>query len=101
MEVQELQRDQSLVVVHRDYRVEFAGDRLMKQRIGRIRPAGVRTVAARPFDRGLDDATLLAAEKSVLTRVRIEARDRDAGLGQAMITAEVIGGYRDCARDAT
>ena len=58
----------------------FAVHRLKEERVGRIRPARATPGAPRPRDRGRDDAPLLAAEEPVLTGVRIEAGDRDAGL---------------------
>jgi hypothetical protein len=77
VEVDQLDRDQALIVVHRDHRVVAAVDRVAERRVGDER-AEQRGRRARLLERGRDDVGVLVAEQAVLAGVRVQADDADA-----------------------
>ena len=73
-----LDRDQALVVIHRQRHV-VARPRLgMEHRIGGKRPDDVNSFGPQGLDRGPDDGDLLPPHRSALPRVGIEPGDRQA-----------------------
>src|SRR5262249_40255926 len=79
-EAEQLDRGQSLIVKEREDQTELARGGAMEYGIRGYRPldldAGVKR--ARAVDRRLDDRAILGPEQSVLARVRVDRRDRDA-----------------------
>ena len=70
-----LQRDQPLIVIHAKNGVEFAVDRAMENRVGRVRPGyfGFRILnfEFQPFNSWFYDFDFFAAEFAGFARVRI------------------------------
>ncbi len=92
LEVKRLDRDQRLVVVHAKRSIVGRTRTGVEHRVG-----GVRARDPPPFgcERGngrLDDLDFLAPELPAFARVRIEARDREAGLGDSEIALEPAKG---------
>ena len=74
VELQRLERDQPLVMIHRDRRVEAELSlRPDECSVRRERPAGVDAGPARATDGRDDHARFFVAEQPMLARVRIEA----------------------------
>ena len=70
LEVERLQRDQRLVVVHAEHGVVARARRGMEQRVGRQRAARVDALAPQLRDRRRDDLDLLAAERAAFAGMR-------------------------------
>ena len=88
VEIERLQRDQRLVVVHAQRHV-VAGARVRgEQRVGGVRAGRVDPLGAQRGDGGGDDARFLVAEPAVLAGVRIERGDRDARVGDAEVARQ-------------
>ena len=88
VEGQRLDRDQRLVVIHRERHVVARARGGVKQRIGRQRAARIDAVGAQALDRGRDDGDILLAERAVLAGMRVETghhqpRPRDAEAARA------------------
>ena len=62
LEVDELHRDMSLVVVHRDDEVEFLAQAANKNRVRRVWPGAIEAKPPRLFDRRRNDLRILPAE---------------------------------------
>ena len=83
------QRDQTLVVIHAEYRIEFAFNGTVKDGVGRV---GAGTVEAHPtclLDGWRDDLGVLGAEEVVFAGMGVQARDRQA-------RQQNIGGELQC-----
>ena len=74
----QLDRDQSLIVVAGDHRVERAGGGATEDRVGRDRAGDVDAGGAAPLDGRREDAALLAADEALFPGVRIEAGEGEA-----------------------
>src|SRR5690242_3707865 len=83
VERDELGRNVTLIVILRDYEIEFAFERTIEHRVARDRPFDVDAFALRLFDRGCDVIDLLGAEDTALPAMRIKTCDRDAGTSEA------------------
>ena len=95
VEGQRLDRDQRLIVIHRDGRVIPRPRRRVKHRIGRV-GAGQRVVIAlHRLDQRSDPGDLLVPHGTAFARVRIEAGDGDAGMGNAELVAQPGDGDLD------
>ena len=80
VEIQQLERDQSLVVVHRQHRIEFPLRRIAENRIRHIRAGeGGEAGFVERGDGGGDDGFFLAAESAVLPGMGVQPADGDAG----------------------
>ena len=67
----------------------------MEHGVGRDRPADVEALAAQALDCGDDDVDILAAERAILARMRIEAGYRDPRLVDAELSLQSpYGGAR-------
>jgi len=82
LDAEVLDRNEPVVVRHRDDDVEFARmpggvAGAHEDSVGSVGPAGVDPFAARRGDRGRDDAQLLVAEETAFAGVRVEPGDRD------------------------
>ena len=89
IERQRLDRDQRLVVIHRERRVVALARRLMEHRVGRQRAARVDALGHEPLDRGPHDRQVLLAERAFLARMRIEAGDGEARMRDAEAVAQI------------
>ena len=69
--------DVALVVVHRDHRVELAGERLDVDRVGGHRAGDVHAVRAVALDDRRDHVDVLAAEHAALAGMRVERAHAD------------------------
>ena len=88
MEVDGLDRDQRLVVVHAQRRIVGAARLGMEHRIGRQRAARIDPGLAQFGDSRLDYLDLLTAEAAGLARVRIEPGDRKDRRSETEIPAQ-------------
>ena len=77
VEIDRLDRDQRLVVIHAQRRVVAAPRRGVEHRVGGERPARVDAGGAQRGDRRRDDVDVLAAERAGLAGMRVEPGDRD------------------------
>src|ERR1039457_5901940 len=77
IEVDELHRDVSLIVIHRDDKIEFFANAANKDRIRRVRPGAVIAKLPRLFDGGSDGLRILMAEEIVFAGMRIQPADTD------------------------
>lgn len=96
VEVQQLERDEPLVMVHCNDGVEVAAGGVAENRVGHGgagEGGGPGIIEAR--DGGLDDAGFLVAEGSVFPGVGVEAGDGDAGAGNAAAFQEIRGEAAD------
>ena len=73
VEMERLERDQRLVVIHAERRVVAAPPAAVEHDVGRMRAADVDAFLAQPLDRGDDDVDLLAPEGSVLAGMRVQS----------------------------
>jgi len=81
-EIEQLQRDVALVVVHADDGVEFfAADGQVKDGVGREGSFHGHSLLLRPLDRGPYLLDFFIAENTVLAGVGIQARHRNARIG--------------------
>lgn len=95
VEVEKLERDEALVVVHREHRIVAATCGIAKDRIGDARAFELRDAERiERFNRGLDDPLFLVAKFAVFACVRIEPGDGDARADDAALM-EKCGG--ECA----
>ena len=79
IEIERLDRDQRLIVIHAQRRViAFAGMR-SEQRVGGVRAGYSQSLGPKRGDRRSNDCDLLAAHAAFLARVRIECGNRDPG----------------------
>src|SRR5438094_3280557 len=62
-EVEQLGRDQALIVVERDDRVVLAARRAREEAVGRVRAGHLEALRARRLDRRRDDAEVFVAEE--------------------------------------
>eukprot|EP00825_Cyclidium_porcatum_P024628 TRINITY_DN27010_c0_g1_i1.p2 TRINITY_DN27010_c0_g1~~TRINITY_DN27010_c0_g1_i1.p2 ORF type:complete len:246 (-),score=5.17 TRINITY_DN27010_c0_g1_i1:175-912(-) len=81
VEREQLDRDQSLVVIHGQDGIKLAVQGTQEDGVGGERTMGVNTLFAGHDHGRLDDAGFLVAELAVLRGVRVHTADRDAGLG--------------------
>ena len=88
VEVERLQGNERLVVIHAEGRVIAPPRRRVEQRVGRERPERVDALLAQQPDRRLDRLDLLAPHGSAFAGMRIEARDGNARLRNAEIAAK-------------
>ena len=77
VEIERLDRDQRLVVVHAQRRVIAAPRGGVKHRIGRERAARLDAFAAQRGDGRRDDLDILASERAAFAGMRVEPGDRD------------------------
>ena len=78
LQPQVLDRNQALVVVHRDHDIELARAGAHEDGIGRMRSTDIEPFGPRLLHRRCDLLDFLAAEQAALARMRIDAGDRDA-----------------------
>ena len=78
LEMERLQRDQRLVVIHAQCRVILRAGGGVEHRIGREGTGHEPSLGAQRGDRRLDDFDLLAPDHPAFTGVRIERRHREA-----------------------
>ena len=89
LEIQQLARDMTLVMVHADNRVVcLLANGEIENRVGRQRPFHTPALAARPLNGRPDLANLFVAEQSVLACVRIQA-----GHGNARTAFQLSNGF--------
>ena len=105
VEVQQLQRDQPLVVVAGPRRVEAPGRRRGTRRRGRVAPrsrgeARGRDARARRLDRRAHQALFLVAEAPGLAGVRVQPRDRHPRRRDAEAPRQRLGRQPDRRSDA-
>jgi hypothetical protein len=77
LEADGLKRNVPLVVIHRYDGVKRPAQSLVKERIVRKRTRDVETLARCKLDGRADQSLLFVAKKTILTRMRVERRDRD------------------------
>ena len=109
----ELDRDEALVVIHRDERVVAC--RARASRNAASGTSGPDSIArrARRRERGRDDVGVLVAEQAVLARVRVEPDDADPRRGErrsratsdaatsSITRAHALGGQRRATTSAS
>ena len=84
VEIEQFERDEALVVIHRDDGIEVAERRIPENRIGHSWTGEMRFAQViQAADGGSDDPGFLIAESTVLAGVRIESCDGDPGLVDA------------------
>ena len=96
LEVQRLDRDQRLIVIHAHGGVIARAGGGVKHRVGGQRAAHVDPLGAQGVERGRDDRDLLAPHGAAFARVRVQPGDRDARRGQREVAAQ--GGGEDADR---
>lgn len=96
IEVEKLERDKALVVVHREHRIMAAACRIAKDRVGY---AGAFEMGDAEgiecFDRGLNDPFFFVAKLAVFTGVGVEPGHGDARAGDAALMEEPGGECAD------
>lgn len=100
LEIQQFERNQSLVVIHGDHGIEVPAGRVAEHRVGNRRAGentGVKRVET-PDGRG-DDAGFLIAKSPAFAGVGVQPGDGDAGPGNAATVQEPVGELAD-AHDA-
>ncbi len=103
IEVEQLHRDEALVVIERDHRVVLALAGVAEDDVGDRGPAEDGAIAgerACACDRGLDQARFFVAEMSAFAGVRVEPGDGDARTRDAEAAHERVRGLHDRAHDA-
>ena len=85
VEIERLDRDQRLVVIHAQRRVIAAPRLGVEHRVGGERAARVDAGGAQLGDRRRDDLDILAAERAGFAGMRVEPGDRDDRRGDAEI----------------
>ena len=85
VEVEGLDRDQRLVVVHADRGVVAGARRGVEERVGGVRAGEGEAFGAEAGDDRCDDLELLAAHGAAFAGVGVEAGDGDAGGGEAEV----------------
>ena len=102
VEMQQLQGNQPLVVVHADHRVAGPLNREVEQGVRAVRSARGDSLLLGRADRRRDQALFLVAEQALLAGVGIERQDRQARALQREAAAQVLGddaqGLQDGAR---
>ena len=96
VEVEKFERNEALVVVHREHRVVTASRGIAKDRVG-YAGAFERGDAERIecFDRGLDDPFFFVAKLAVFTGVGVEPGHGDARAGDAALVEKPGGECAD------
>ena len=90
IELQRLERNQPLIVIHRDRGVEIKRVGLADERgVGRERAVGVDAFALRAPNRGRDHADFLVAEHPAFTGMGIQPEHGDSRMGDAERDAQV------------
>ncbi len=74
--MKELEGDQALVVVQRNYRVELALPRAEEYRVRRVRPVESQTARSPRLDRGSEQTELFVAERPPFPCVGVETGER-------------------------
>ena len=92
VERERLDRDQRLVVIHRERDVVGGARDRMEHGVGRDRPAGVDAVGDQAVDGRFDDIGVFATQRAVLAGVRVEPGDGEARPGDAEAILEVARG---------
>ena len=87
-EMQRLEWDQGLVVVHAQRGVVARPRSAVKHGIGGQWPDYLPTLGTERVDCGLDDVDILAAERATLARMGIERGDREARFGDPEIALQ-------------
>ena len=88
VEIERLDRDQRLIVVHAQRRVVSAARGGVKHRVGGERPSGIDACRAQFGYRRRDDLDVLASEPAGLPGMRIEPGDRDNRRSNRKITPQ-------------
>ena len=88
IEVEQLQWDQCLIVIHPDHHLELTRHRAMKDGVCRVRAADVDAFAPCSLDRRADQLFLLAAKQPVFTGVGVQAGDGDSRAAPAEVVLE-------------
>src|SRR3981189_2158938 len=91
IELERLERDQALIVIHRDRCVEGEFTvTLDKGSIGRERSVGVDSDASCAPDRGINHPGFLIAKKAIFARVRIKTEHSNSRRRNPEATAQVF-----------
>src|SRR5207248_11432514 len=88
VEIERLDRDQRLVVIHAERRVITAPRRRMEHRVGRQGPLRIDACRAQFGDGRHDDVAILAPERAAFARMRVEPGDREPRGGNAEIALQ-------------
>ena len=96
LEMQQLERDQPLIVVHADDRIVIPARGEVKEGVGAVRAAGGDPLRLAPVDGRCDQPRFLIAEEPPFAGVRIEGEDGDFRLRPAEKAAQ--GGIGDADR---
>src|SRR6185295_20245441 len=88
LEVQRLDRDECLVMVHAQGCVVVGPGTRMKHGVGGVGTGYSPAFGGKGSDRGFDDVDLLASELPRFTRVRVEAGNGEPRLGDPEIALE-------------
>ena len=99
-EVERLDRDQRLVVIHAERRVVVPARPVVKQRIRRGGSVDTESVPAQDVDRGSDDLDLLAPQMPALAGMGVETRDREPRRADPEIVFEPRGGGASATNDS-
>ncbi len=91
LDIEGLERDQALVVVHADGGIVGRPRRLVEQGIGRVRAGGVDAGLPQRGDRGCDNRILLAAQCTGLAGMGVEAGKGEPRCGDPEIPAQRLG----------
>ena len=83
-------RDQSLIVIHRDNAIIVALNGVIKQRICRVWAAAIDPRLLCQQDGRFDDPLLFVAELTVFAGMRIQARGCDMRLGDSEILLQCV-----------
>ena len=80
LEVERLDRDQRLVVIHAQRRIVIGARAVVEHRVGRVRPGHSPTLRRESGDRRSDDFELFPAELPTFTSVGVEPGHRESRL---------------------
>jgi hypothetical protein len=96
VKIEEFQRNQTLIVIHRDDRVEIAQRRVAENRVGDSRTGKLGEAGlVQAVDGRLDNPHFFVTESSVFAGVGVKSGDGDSGLGDSSPFQEVGGQLAD------
>jgi len=88
LEVQGLQGDESLIVIHAERCVVSSASRRMEHGVCGVRPRDAPALGAKRSNSRLDKVNFFAAQCPAFARVRIETRDRQCRVGDSKVALE-------------
>ena len=89
-EARKLEHRQALVVIHGEHAIDVGEQARLEQGVGRVRAARFDAERADAFERRGDEVAFLGTQMPAFARMRVEAGDGDARLGDAEFGAQIV-----------